>query len=625
VSSPPTTTSAWATFRHLDRGDPWTRADRMNRELAQLHDPAQVHLARELAYLEPDLTSDERLASELLFLTLLLDVEGGSTRMPFDDASLLQKFRNLFHGADASGEEIRCGDLAQIAVNLVDRNQLSGLIGRASDDGHPYVIRGDYLHESRLLDRETQLAYAISRRPRTPLDSPVDVRSIAITGFDLTEEQRSAVHCALSSLLTLVSGGPGTGKTSIVVAIITAALKAGIDAERIVLAAPTGKAAWRMGESIRSGVRSLDEENRPDGLPADAQTLHRLLGYSPTHGSFKRHHAHPLKTDLLIVDEASMIDTVLMERLLAATPPNARLVLLGDAEQLPSVRAGAVFRSLTRACGDRSVQLTRNFRMRPEDPAGAEILKVAQAIKMGTPINESELSASGSIPALRWRGVERIAMDDSNMKAFADHWYARTMTTPVPLDDETLPDALNEMESARLLCVTRNGPTGVNRWNERLHAQHARRLGASAHEVFLNGEPVMILRNDYGRGLFNGDQGLVFDRVIDGQVTPSVAFRHEDGFRFFALAGIRDHLEHCYAMTVHKSQGSEFESVAIQLPERDSSILTRELIYTAVTRSRRTVVFIGSATRLNAAIERPVARSSALVELVAEMEASTDA
>jgi exodeoxyribonuclease V alpha subunit len=478
----------------------------------------------------------------------------------------------------------------------------------------------------------------------------------------LTSEQEAAVAAALRSPLTLVSGGPGTGKTSIVVAILRAAVDAlALEPSSVALAAPTGKAADRMRRSIEAGLLAIADPTAADRRLLDAlpepRTLHRLLGFSASRGTFRHHAQNPLSERLVVVDESSMIDVFLMERLVESLHPSARLVLLGDAEQLPSVAAGAVFRDLESAASITSVRLTRSHRMDPSRPEGFNILAVAARLNQGemprlapTEVRDggifpSEPTALGALDALpedpdALGGAFLLPLDGSDdRERFLDWWYAHRVRGSVALerlaartwpreagrvrDDGALAPLFELAERARLLCVTRGAAraTGVEAVNAALHRRFADDARAPVGlGLMLAGEPVLAHKNDYERGLFNGDQGMVlFTRSEDDDgPRPSAVFRRDDGFVAHPMEAVRGSLELGYATTVHKAQGSEHDAVALLLPETDSPrLLTREIVYTAITRARRSVLVLGSPALLERAARRRIERSSGIAERLA--------
>jgi exodeoxyribonuclease V alpha subunit len=420
------------------------------------------------------------------------------------------------------------------------------------------------------------------------------------------------VRAALGRRFTVITGGPGTGKTTIVLALVRALVRLGLAPESVALAAPTGKAANRLDEALRQGLARLPGEALP--LPA-AETLHRRLGYSPHAGAFQFGPHNRLPHRAVIVDEGSMIDLFLMERLAGAVADDALLVVLGDADQLPSVEAGAVFRDLAPL----GLALTRSFRMDPTRAAGRRIFEVAQAVKRGEP---PRLEARERAAALAFDGAELVP--DGERAALLERWYAeRICALPdfsalcegeYRLGDEGFAAAdaarldvlARHQQSFRLLCLTRARPTGVEAANAWLHRRHH-----AGPAPFAAGEPILMLRNDYERGLFNGDQGLVV-RVRESGHAPRLmaAFPVAGRWAAWDLPSLRDTVELAYALTVHKAQGSEYDDVALLLPDAPIPLLSRELLYTALSRSRRALIICGSPSVLAAGVTRPLGRLS---------------
>jgi exodeoxyribonuclease V alpha subunit len=352
-----------------------------------------------------------------------------------------------------------------------------------------------------------------------------------------------------------------------------------------------------------------------------------------------------LSATVVIVDESSMLDLSLMHRLAAALRPDTRLILLGDADQLPSVAAGAVFRDLVAAARnpDRDAntvctRLTESYRMNPSEPAGAAIFKFAQSINAGA-MEIEQVAASidqrSDPAALRFEGVELLSADGADLAGFLDRWHAGQIRDPAidalatklythdekGFDDQATAELMRvyrHQASSRILCATRVLATGADRINEAMH----RRAVASADRSsdrsrFIAGEPVMVIRNDYDRNLFNGDQGFIV-RVArrEGGESPMAVFLNGDRFEPFHLAALGDALELCYATTIHKAQGSEFDNVAVIMPDRDLPLLTRELLYTAVSRARNSVILVGALAMVCAVATRKTMRYSGLAELL---------
>lgn len=678
---PPAADGAWARFQRLDQR-------RQPDALAELQialtesapafnlDPGAVTLAAELVALQPDLDPPTRAALTVLVLVTLADVQQGCTRTPIEGDPGLGHLLGRFHGLLAPAGMLGGAPAAALARDWVDlaraalaEDRVAGLVGRDRDADRPLLLLDGWLAHQRMERAEHRLATRLAFR-RSPDEAdareldPDDpfagleaeqvpdrvARALAEVlarpaGVTLSDEQQRAVERAARAPLTLISGGPGTGKTSIVVAVLRVLVRLGVEPGSISLAAPTGKAAWRMGQAVRGGLARLEapdaaDQTLIDALPEPA-TLHRLLGYSPSRDRFRHHGGDPLDAEVIIVDESSMVDVFLMERLATAARPETRLVLLGDADQLPSVAAGAVFRDVLAACARERVQLTRSYRMRAEDPAGRAVLTVARRLNAGeTPLGLRAPMDDGRAPwatratpdALLGEGVEHISADRAGLRAFLEHWYRvhvrgapeidrlRRQTWTMhdgriePAQTAALGRLFAHLESARILCLTRAFDTGAERTNRRLHTLAARDARQPADIRLLVGEPVMMLHNDYDRGLFNGDQGVILWVEADGRRQNMAVFPALDGYRVHPLSTLDAHLDLAYAMTVHKSQGSEFERVALILPADNLPLLSRELVYTGITRSRRGVILVGDPARLAYAAAHPVTRYSGLAE-----------
>ena len=435
--------------------------------------------------------------------------------------------------------------------------------------------------------------------------------------------QRVAARTAATRRLCVISGGPGTGKTSTVVKILALLVEQrakGNDRPlRALLLAPTGKAAMRLSEAIQRAKSTLAcSDAIRAAIPEEASTIHRALGsIDGSSTRFRHDRLHPLRADVVLVDEASMVDLALMNRLVDAVPDTARLILLGDKDQLASVEAGAVLGEL---CGSASarrahdaplatsiVELTRSYRY----AMGSGIEALARAINAG--------DAAGALAILddaRFPDVERIT--PSSEGALSDALRAAALAGFRPYLDESDPQAqLRALERFRILCSHRHGPYGVGAANADVEALLAaegvieRRAGAT-----YRGRPIIVTRNDYQLQLFNGDVGVI---VHQGDRRLAFFLAADGTPRLLSPARLPPH-ETVFAMTVHKSQGSEFDRVAVLLGDRSSPLLTRELLYTAVTRARRAVRLHATAEVLMDAIARPIERASGLRDALWERQ-----
>lgn len=420
---------------------------------------------------------------------------------------------------------------------------------------------------------------------------------------DQFAEQRAAAQIALSRGLTVLTGGPGTGKTTTVARLLALLAEQaelnGAPPLRIALAAPTGKAAARLQEAVQIEVDRLTAVDR-GRLPAlRATTLHRLLGARPdTSSRFRHHRDNRLPHDVIVVDETSMVSLTMMARLVEAVRPDARLLLVGDPDQLASVDAGAVLADLVDGLSARDdsavATLVTSHRF------GASIGALAQAIRDG--------DADQAVAVLS-RDDEHIEWVDTAdpagvLRAVLVPHALRLREAAVLGNGQV---ALTTLDEHRLLCAHRRGPYGVAYWNRQVERWLAEVTDTPPWATWYAGRPLLVTANDYGLGLYNGDTGVTVLR--DGVLR--AVLPGADGPVEFATSRLAD-VETMHAMTIHKSQGSQAVEVTVLLPEADSRLLTRELLYTAITRARTKVRVVGTAAQLRAAIERRAVRASGL-------------
>lgn len=489
--------------------------------------------------------------------------------------------------------------------------------------------------------------------------------------------QKLACAMAARSAFAIVTGGPGTGKTTTVVrllAVLQALALADIPARplRIRLAAPTGKAAARLNESIAGAVARLDLAGLPDGervraaIPVEVTTLHRLLGSRPDTRHFRHHAGNPLGVDVLVVDEASMVDLEMMAAVLAALPPEARLVLLGDKDQLASVEAGAVLGELCqRAAEGRYTPGTVAWLAgvtAEQVPAGlvdAAGTPLDQAVAMlrhshrfsstsgigqlAAAVNDGDVDRVAAVLAAAHADLARVEVDARaapGEAAFrrlvvdgspADgregyrHYLETLRSTRPPADasraalDAWATGVLAAHGQFQLLCALRRGPWGVEGLNPRIAGWLQAAGLVPAAEGWYEGRPVLVTRNDYGLGLMNGDIGITLALpAAGGGSLLRVAFPSGDGSTGikWVLPSRLQAVETVFALTVHKSQGSEFTHAALALPDSLNPILTRELVYTGITRARSgfTLVDAAASRVLERAVARRVLRLSGLLD-----------
>jgi len=485
-------------------------------------------------------------------------------------------------------------------------------LGTGGADGRPLRLVDGLLYLERYWRQEELVRTELAARTEAP-PAPVDLERLrtrldelfGAAGDPREDRQRLAAAVAALRPVTVLAGGPGTGKTTTVAAILALLRDRPGPPPRIALAAPTGKAAARLQEAVRAaGAGDLA-----------ASTLHRLLGWRPGTGRFRHHRYDRLPYDVVVVDETSMVSLTMMARLLEAVRADARLVLVGDPDQLASVEAGAVLGDLARAPGRPEPHLDAALRALGL-PGGVvngvvtlqhvwrfrgAVAAFAAAVQTG--------DADAAVALLR-RGSDDLAFAESDTAAAPDALRvdvvdaATALATAARAND--VPTALVALDRHRVLCGHRRGPFGVARWSREIERWLADALpDLTAHGEWYPGRPVLVTANDHEAGLYNGDTGVVVatpdgPRVaFPGRASPVVPSRLTD------VATV-------HATTVHRGQGSQFERVTVVLPPAESPLLTRELLYTAVTRAREFVRVVGSEAAVRAAVARPVSRASGL-------------
>ncbi|MDQ2728980.1 MAG: exodeoxyribonuclease V subunit alpha, partial [Actinomycetota bacterium] len=495
------------------------------------------------------------------------------------------------------------------------------------------------------------VAADLARRAATPVTG-VDIRELTAglarlypgEGPDL---QRLAAAAAVVRRCSVLAGGPGTGKTTTAARILALlddqAAAAGTKPPRVALAAPTGKGAARLQQSVNAEAVGLDvaDDRRQRLAGLEASTLHRLLGRRPgPEGRFYHDRRNRLPHDVVVVDETSMVSLALLAALVDAMRADARLVLLGDPEQLTSVEAGAVLADivgpvtsgLVMGPASRSVltAVTGHVVDAEEAPPGvsigngivvlrrvhrfgAVIAALAEAVQAGDP-DETVHLLDGSHPELSWVHDRPSTPDPSRPTPMAAIRHLVVRAGSDVLDAAEAGDgaaALAFLATMRILCAHRRGPHGVTAWADRVDSWLISTLGdRRSTEAWYVGRPVLVTANDHELGLANGDVGVV---IRDAGGERRVAFERHDCVVDISPGRLRA-FETVHAMTIHKSQGSQFDHVVVVLPEPGSPLLTRQLFYTAVTRARQGVTVVGSEAAVRTAVGTRIARASGLAE-----------
>ncbi|WP_348767885.1 exodeoxyribonuclease V subunit alpha, partial [uncultured Salinisphaera sp.] len=520
--------------------------------------------------------------------------------------------------------------------------------GDAGDDTptRPLVLENGRLYLQRYHAYETKLAERLSTLMAAE-PNPVNVDALKpgnglfaadAANPNATNWQAVAAFAALRHHFTVISGGPGTGKTYSIVRLLRVLIEAALREEQtpplIALAAPTGKAAARMLESVRNGLDDMgadatfDKQRVEEHVPQTARTLHRLLGLTGATTRARFNADNPLPYDVVIVDEASMVDLPMMTKLADAIRDDARLILLGDRYQLASVESGSV---LAEICANAGVN---RFTEDQQTAAGDLLAQPMQAAnhaladhvvtlqtsrrfnadstigQLAAAVNAGDVDAT---QALLNAGHDDLAYHDrSDARAISQlmNDLADDYATLCEATGPTL--ALAQLGQQSVLTAVRQGPAGSETINAGITERLARRFDFNPIEPWYHGRPVMVRRNDYKTGLYNGDVGIAL-RNTDGQLR--VWFEGDNGLRAFLPSALPAH-DSVYAMTIHKSQGSEFDAVTLVLPDYDVPVLTRELFYTGLTRTRQRLLVFAERSALQRALNRRVNRISGIAARV---------
>ncbi|QAV22510.1 exodeoxyribonuclease V subunit alpha [Proteus hauseri] len=609
------------------------------------------------------LVADNNPALLFVFAYLSAQTGAGHVCLPL---SILQQDR-LFDGRQP---ELSQAIWHQMGISssqqLIDKLTNSGCVSDGKNSSAPIILDNELLYLQRMWSYEERVAnFFRTEHPKVDFDNQklMDVLNKLFPTSNQTTEtdwQKVAASVAITSPISVISGGPGTGKTTTVAKILAAFVMLMAQEKPIIqLAAPTGKAAARLTESLGKALDQIslnDEETK--WMPEQAQTIHRLLGAQPESQQVRYHRDNPLQLDILVVDEASMVDLPMMAKLIDALPSQCHVIFLGDKDQLASVEAGAVLGDICRFADDGFSQhrfeqinmltqgelnksippipvsqtpiavvsdslclLRKSYRFGSDSGIGQlafavnkgqtqTAIKLLNAAKVLSAKNESDC-------AFEVKDVDFIPLD-------SDDNYGRMLQDAVSayhhylllVSKDASPDViLNAFNQFRLLCALREGPFGVTGLNERiemlLHRQRLIRRPSSIYQREYIGRPIMIQRNDSTLGLFNGDIGIMLNNE-EGEM--KAFFQLPDGkLKAIQPSRLPQH-ETAYVMTVHKSQGSEFAHTALVLPNQFSPVVSRELLYTALTRAKQKLSLYASEYMVKMAIQTRIQRRSGLVD-----------
>ena len=575
--------------------------------------------------------------------SLCLDVSAENLASKLEPGCGEQTARQL---ADTFRRQLQNGRYASLVS--VDNAGYRPLVLERRTEGELLYFQRFFIHEKRLERRMETFLKEDRPADAEQLDGIVDrLFSLPLClrhsagGKPLERDPRQVdalKHC-LNSRFSIISGGPGTGKTSLMVNLVRALIRSGTAAGRILLGAPTGRAAQRMSEALQQYLTTVQEPDNHDRalLALSGSTLHKMLGYRPAANDFRYNAANPLPAEAILLDEVSMVDVVMMDRFLQAVDAQTtRLIFLGDKDQLPSVEAGAIFARMIPRGGrrhrfrDRMVMLEKVYR------SGRQLVDLAGALNSGKVPGRKPVSLEKALqmPGDSWCRVSYEGQHcwQRDLTRWLQVQYFQKLSGGDPTFRETVIEAAGQkgrelirsqagkalltflfkrVDGCRILSLVRRGPLGCDPINRRLAAEMSMAVegGVAVPKELFSGAVVLITRNDYGRSLFNGDVGIA---IRDDGGLCRVYFKRAGDFIGFSQEQLPA-WEFGYAVTVHKSQGSEFDDVLLVLPaEENHRLLSREIIYTGVTRARQRVFIYASKRVLERALDRRIERTSGL-------------
>jgi exodeoxyribonuclease V alpha subunit len=545
----------------------------------------------------------------LLFAVLFNSSDGGHTCLNLRNLTELSYYEDNQIIIDTNINENAVKELIQKKV-----------IAEAPSTEAPFIYDNGKLYLKTFYMDETTIAGFIRESVREKIDME-RLKTLLDKYFPENSMQKVAALTASLMNFCVISGGPGTGKTTTVFNILAIQQELSENTLSIAVCAPTGKAASRLSESIKEKKKNNTDKNITDSIPDKALTIHRLLGISGDNmtGSYSR--GNPMKHDIVVVDEASMVDVQMMAGLIRSLKPDCRLILLGDKDQLASVQPGAVLGDICTfapvnifsketatvikdytgydmdssgdSFSDSTVELDVSHRF--DDDKGIGLLaKSCRNADTATALKLLKNDPSGQVDFIRIDGDFEINISDMILEHFQRY---TAKSTPEKV--------ISEFNSFRILSAHKRQFAGVDHINTTAYKSLSKNGLRDNTKQFFNGMPLIISENDYTLNLFNGDTGL----ILREEDTLKAYFTTDSGIKSFSTARLPEHSP-VFAMTVHKSQGSEFEHVVFVLPDMESSIMTRELFYTAVTRARTKLTVISSESAVKRCIENKMVRST---------------
>lgn len=615
--------------------------------LTLLHELQQQRIIRALDYefavLTHSLEPDPLLT--LLAAQLSYELGLGNVCLKLDN----NKTPSFFNLSRAPQHQVMLQALLQaVTMPVTQWRAHLGTLNTISDGSRatPIVLDSDYLYLYRYWRYECQVANFVAQQTPLPLDID-STKTILDRLFNReasnseVDWQQIAAAVAASHTLSIISGGPGTGKTTTVTRLLALLVELGEQQQaipQIKLVAPTGKAAARLTESIGGALQGLHcGEHIKQLIPTQASTLHRLLGVTTNKAGFIHNERNPLHLDVLVVDEASMIDLTMMSQLLTALPAHARIIFLGDRDQLASVEAGSVFGDLCSAANSgyslhqiqQLQQLTGHDLSEIAAPSDTDKATVADSFCLlrksyrfdahsgiGTlagMINRNQMTQLSELFQGQFADIARSgiasAAEYQQLIQYCCYGYRAYLKA---IDcNESPATILNTFAQFQLLCALRNSAYGVTGLNEAIEKSLRQQgLLTQSSGQWYRGRPILITRNDYGLGLYNGDVGITLQ---DDEGRFYVVFELPNGdIKIFLPSRLPAH-ETVFAMTIHKSQGSEFANVAMVLPPKDNPLITRELVYTGITRAKKQLMLFCELTTLIKAADARTYRVSGLL------------